>query len=118
MRFLSHSCCNRIARPQAYQHVIRGTAKLDDANEHAPVHSVDERILKEDSESRARDFALLHALQLLPKAYYLEGQDARDGCWIGRSCLVNRRIGWTAERIELGLTLPLPWIFGMNWVTL
>ncbi len=35
---------HRRARPEARQHVVRGTAESHDADEHAPVHPSDERL--------------------------------------------------------------------------
>ena len=53
-------------RPQAHQHELRGTSEPHDADEHAPVHAADERLLEKAYEPRAPRLALLRALQFLP----------------------------------------------------
>src|SRR5207244_3891071 len=41
---------DRQPRPRPYQHVVCRAPELDDANEHAAVHSANQRILQEDRE--------------------------------------------------------------------
>lgn len=76
--------------PEARQHELHGAAQSDDADEHAPVHSADERILEAGRESLSPADALFRVLQL--RAHSQDAaDDPGDGRRRVRSTMVNGR---------------------------
>jgi IS1 family transposase len=74
---------------KTHQHQFCGTSKFNHENADAPIHALDECVLKEDREPHRIDCDSLHALQLLPDSPDA-ARDSSNASRDRRSCLVSR----------------------------